>query len=36
MIVLEGDPLLDRPENQILKSQLQKLHPGAEHWRKIS
>ena len=34
--ILEEDPLLEKPSNIILNSQLQKLNPGAGDWRKIS
>jgi ATP-dependent DNA helicase RecG len=34
--ILEEDPLLEKPANNILNRQLQKLNPGAGDWRKIS
>jgi ATP-dependent DNA helicase RecG len=35
-IILEEDPLLKKPGNELLKRQLQKLNPVSENWRQIS
>lgn len=36
MIILDSDPLLEKPENRIYYRQLRKLNPEAEDWGKIS
>lgn len=35
-LILEEDPLLNKPGNELLKRQLQKLNPVSENWRQIS
>jgi ATP-dependent DNA helicase RecG len=36
LTILDQDPLLEQPGNELLKRQLQKLNPGSDDWRRIS
>jgi ATP-dependent DNA helicase RecG len=36
LMILDQDPLLEQPGNELLKRQLQKLNPGSDDWRRIS
>ncbi len=35
-VILDEDPLLEKPGQELLRKQLQKLHPEADNWRRIS